>query len=380
MKTAKRKVSTRHFLFAVALTVSVGGQADGAVMEANDSDTLKKMEDKLFGHDYRNDSELVRIDRLEKFVYGDIQNGSEAHRLANLSTVSAEFKAKKATPVAVAAKPSPLQAAPSPAAQPKPVPSTSFDYNNYPRVAELEKHMLGNTYATDALPERLSRLETKAFGKPSSAADLGQRVDALDAYADRHDIYHERMAPVDELAQQTSPLDIASRASAAVQNPFLNGAPGPDDSKDRLSIMEGMVFGHAYDSRSEAERLERLEKKLVPYEHNNAQKDVTTRVNSLWNILKVANTMNGAPLSTRNNDLIATNPPQTQPNQRIAGDDSAGNAQSNGHKSWLHGLGKYLGSDSNSPGLTQMGFPGASMPGTPYLPGTPRQTGATWGF
>jgi hypothetical protein len=131
-----------------------------------------------------------------------------------------------------------------------------------------------------------------------------------------------------------------------------------------------MVFGHVYENRAETERLERLEKKLVPYEHNLAQKDLPSRVSNLWNILKVANTMNSTP-------IIASAPPRPVPSQ----DADASPTQSSGHKSWLHGLGKMMNSPADSgPGLTQMGFPGARIGGTPVLPGTPNQAGSTWGF
>ena len=56
---------------------------------------------------------------------------------------------------------------------------------DYPHVTSLEKVILGQTYIADTLPDRLSRMETKVFGGPSTNPDLGERTDALEAYAEK---------------------------------------------------------------------------------------------------------------------------------------------------------------------------------------------------
>ena len=378
MKTPKNNrplgITCVSLAMSLCLLVFGLGKVQAATTQADqDTKALTRLEYRLFFRDYASDSDQERLVRLEKFIYGGAQTGSIQDRIANLTNVALQFKVKKtqdAAPALTKARTSGQTAdAPGSPTSANPV-APSFAYANYPRVTELEKHMLGTNYPNEALPDRLTRLETKAFGKPSTSTDLAQRVDALDQYADRHDIYHERQAPVDDMAP-ASPLGIASRPADVPKNPFLDAAP--ETSTDRISVMERMVFGHIYDNRAEAERLERLEKKLVPYEHNLAQKDVTSRVNNLWNILKVANTMNSTPISRQNN-LIAAAPPRSLPSQ-VA--DASGQSS---HKSWLHGLGKLMNGPDDSPGLTQMGFPGARMSGTPNLPGTPAQSGGTWGF
>jgi hypothetical protein len=381
MKTAKnnRRPGNIWASLAIAASLLAFGQCQvraGTPAVDADAKKLSILEYRLFFRDYASDSDQERLVRLEKFVYGGAQTGSLQDRLSSLNNVAQQFKVKKTQDIAPALTKAPVAEKSDPLgpASANPV-APSFAYANYPRVTELEKHMLGTNYPNESLPERLSRLETKAFGKPSGSTDLAQRVDSLDQYADRHDIYHERQAPVDEMAP-TSPLSIASRPADPPQNPFLGNTP--DNSTDRISVMERMVFGHVYENRPDMERMERLEKKLVPYEHNLAQKDLPYRVNNVWNILKVANTMNSTPISRQTDNLIASAPPRTVPGQDVADTSSA---QPSSHKSWLHGLGKYMsGSGDNSPGLTQLGFPGTMMQGAHALPGTPAQQGATWGF
>jgi hypothetical protein len=53
----------------------------------------------------------------------------------------------------------------------------------YPHITALENEILGQAYTTEALPDRLTRMEIKAFGSKSSSADYSDRTDALENYA-----------------------------------------------------------------------------------------------------------------------------------------------------------------------------------------------------
>src|SRR5262249_9534362 len=130
------------------------------------------------------------LNRLEQFVFGDKQTGSISDRVNHLKSTLA----KNETQVAPPSNPQPVQ--PKPEAVPASANNQTasypkFDYTSYPRVTAIEKQLLGTTYEHEALPERIARLETKAFGKVSTSDDLGQRVDTLDQYALRHDLFRE---------------------------------------------------------------------------------------------------------------------------------------------------------------------------------------------
>lgn len=57
--------------------------------------------------------------------------------------------------------------------------------SDYPHVTALEKEILGESHAGEPLADRLSRMETKAFGNPSTGQDLSDRTDALERYAEK---------------------------------------------------------------------------------------------------------------------------------------------------------------------------------------------------
>lgn len=59
------------------------------------------------------------------------------------------------------------------------------DRGDYPHITELENAILHKTYLNDTIEDRLSRLETTAFGAPSKNPDLSARTDALDNYAEK---------------------------------------------------------------------------------------------------------------------------------------------------------------------------------------------------
>jgi hypothetical protein len=351
---------------------ATGQTAVSPVGELKNSQALSQLEEKLFEHDYRTEDDNSRLKRLEDFVYGSSQSGAFSTRLANLQAVASAFKPHKSASLPKSVTESSAQSAtPSAKDGSKSAQYSSFDYANYPRVAELEKHLLGSTYASDALPDRLARLETKAFGHPSTSGDLCQRVDLLDQYADRHDLYHER--GVLDQANSVSPLAIASRSVAAAGNPFSGTQDEPSNPGERISAMEQMVFGHSYTSRSEDERLSRLEKKLVPWQHNLAQKDRKSRVDNLWNMLKVANTMNSSPLSKGASNLLASGTPRsvgTYDSDDTTNESAGAPAQpSSSRASWLHSLGRSLAAGSGQSGSMNTASPYSGSYGYPGAPG-----------
>ncbi|CAN5950935.1 unnamed protein product [Sphagnum jensenii] len=61
--------------------------------------------------------------------------------------------------------------------------SEAFKESDYPRVASLEKALLGMTYNDQPLDERVDRLEIRAFKKPSNVDDLSERIDNLMKFA-----------------------------------------------------------------------------------------------------------------------------------------------------------------------------------------------------
>ncbi len=358
---------------------------------------IAQLEDKLYEHKYPNETDDARLTRIEKFVFGAAQTGTTAERLQRLQTsiasqTNAIDKPPSAVNQGVSAANQSAPAAPASSATDAVTASPTFDSANYPRVTELEKDMLNVTYVHEPLPQRLSRLESKAFGKPSKSNDLCARVDDLDEYAETHNIFKNHKDPLNSstVASASRPAvfsnsflggrgfpspppdssdDDGDDPPKAPVNPFINGVTGTDQ---RLSAIEEFVYGHNYATRPAQDRLDRLEKRIVPYQHNLAQKDVTFRVNNLWNILSVANTFNSAPTAAHpaNVPVVATAPPATATHAPLTistPSQSTLNQATNAHHSWLHQLGKSLGSTNASSGASNV--PGVYPPDMGPKPG-----------
>jgi hypothetical protein len=82
---------------------------------------------------------------------------------------------------------------------------------------------------------------------------------------------------------------------AASRNPFSQDAEPVVGTGPRISALEKFVFGREYTKSPTEERLQRLEKKLVPYEHHAANEDVARRVDRLWELLARANGQSKKP-------------------------------------------------------------------------------------
>ncbi len=388
-----------HFLivgviatFCLTLTPAFSATAVPSAPKANSvQQSIAQLEEKLYEHKYPAESDEARLTRIEKFVFGAAQTGTTAARLERLQSSITTNQSPSVDKAATSATPTNATSAPSDAVTSTP----AFDSANYPRVTELEQNMLNATYVHEPLPQRLSRLESKAFGTPSKSNDLCARVDDLDEYAETHRIFKNHQDPLASgpLASSSSRSGIFSNSmlggrgfappasssddddidapTRAPVNPFVTGVSGTDQ---RLSAIEEFIYGHNYATRPAQDRLERLEKRLVPYQHNLAQKDVTYRVNNLWNILNVANTLKNAPTAAHpsNTPVIAaaTQPSENTDHSVGAPSQSTLRQATDAHHSWLHQLGKSLGSTNVSSGA-------ANVPGT-YPPDMGPKPGHLW--
>ncbi len=113
------------------------------------------------------------------------------------------------------------------------------------------------------MPDRLNRLETKCFGKPSEDTDLGQRVESLEAYAQRHDIYGE-YPPNNKLAEPKNQLGIPNGEITPFQPSSNESAMGGQQNiQGMVSTMETQVFGHTHPHLSLPKGLPSLRRKFT---------------------------------------------------------------------------------------------------------------------
>jgi hypothetical protein len=299
------------------------------------------MEVRLLDHDYKTETEEQRLSRLEKFVFGGNETGTDKERVDRLTAAIVPLAPAPATAAApggaakttaksdlrTTAKASPVASAATPTTKYDP-----SDFGSYPRVAQLEQQFFNKTFTSDPLPVRVSRLETKEFGKPEPNEDLCDRLDRLDRIAlkppvaaassskppfpggtpiaygpdgtpappGQHWVQYGDVpvnSPFSPFNSNNGPSAPDAPGKPVIENPFLPGSPKINGVDQRTSTLEKFVFGHEHNGKPIAERVERLEKKLVPYEHN-GDKDIATRVDHLWTMLNAANTNNTSPTRT----------------------------------------------------------------------------------
>ena len=301
----------RDFLcgFLAVAALFTAGTSRSFAEDAAVAAALTKMEDRLLEHDYHTESDDARLNRLEKFVFGAPETGTPQVRVARLnaaivpesdsesaSAPQIPSQKKSASAGSSSSSGQQRQAAANPAtSKPSATPAYSqSDFGSYPRVAELEQQIFGKTFDSDPLPVRVSRLETKEFGRVSKEDDLCDRIDKLDQLVLKTNPDPVQPRYTAAPAPSLTPYGLADGSADApakpvIENPFTPGSAQVKGVEQRTSTLEKFVFGHEHFGKPLAERVARLEKKLVPYEHQ-SDKDIATRVDHLWTMLSAANT------------------------------------------------------------------------------------------
>lgn len=378
---------------------------------------LSQLENKYFEHQYNSDTDIDRLNRLEDFIYGTRQTGSVAGRVKHiLSTILDEENDQTITtpqtskhtnsnaPIANQQNDESLKNDSPPAvdnnqAQSLQSPQNkAFDYGSYPRVASLERELLGRTYPNDSLPDRLKRLETKAYGAPSSSNDLCQRVDLLDDYAQRHDLYGEHqsannltnnlannrssnlpLAPTTPIGNSVNPSqepwmtsssDVPQTYPSNEQPTYTsNSGTFVGSVEERVSMMEAQLFQHTYPDKPLEQRLKKLAKKILPDQDivNLPPAEQTVR---LWDALHPDEKNQVASLAANAGQSYDTTSNTTDNNQASTNSAKRG--------SWLHRLanaGSSFAGTSMTPNSSMpttygtnapyygLGIPGSGLPG-----------------
>jgi hypothetical protein len=187
MKGKKQTLLARTVGLAVRVAFVVTLMHGASPSFAADADTadpsVPKLEQKFFEHTYPKDPLPQRLERIEKMVFGEAKSGADGDRLAKLIQAVPGLNSVPDAPAAPSgggntassdAQDVPMQ--PPSKARSTPVAS---DGTKYPQVSAMEQKLLGKDFGTEPVDQRLARLETKVFGKPSSSTDLSDRVDAL---------------------------------------------------------------------------------------------------------------------------------------------------------------------------------------------------------
>lgn len=111
-------------------------------------------------------------------------------------------------------------------------PSANDLPDNYPRVTGMERAVLNQTYQSDPLPARLSRLEEKAFGKSAETLDLSTRTDNLQDYVEQK--LHKSVLP---------PQNPANSAAAQEQSQSQSQSQGQPGGGSFLAKAASALIG-----------------------------------------------------------------------------------------------------------------------------------------
>ncbi|CAN5508380.1 hypothetical protein BH11CYA1_BH11CYA1_14350 [soil metagenome] len=135
--------------------------------------------------------------------------------------------------------------------------SESAAVDSYPRITAMESAILGKSYANEALPARLSRMEVKAFGKATDKADLSDRTDSLQDYVEG--TLHKQMVVPGPGYQESD--DDRPPASASGNVEHSEGVTPAVGSYPRVTALEQAILEQTYESDTLADRLARMETK-----------------------------------------------------------------------------------------------------------------------
>ncbi|MBZ0186434.1 MAG: hypothetical protein K8F91_09325, partial [Candidatus Obscuribacterales bacterium] len=162
---------------AFALSLSSGFLFDASLAASSakqPKNNLEKLEYKYFHHTYSKEDTEVRLDRLEKMVFGEGKEGAHKERLAKLIELVPdldEAQAESSTSSSFQSQTTAKQNA---------EPEERADAGTqYPAVSAIEQKLFGKEFVDDKVEARLARLESRVFGKPSTSKDLSTRTDLL---------------------------------------------------------------------------------------------------------------------------------------------------------------------------------------------------------
>lgn len=232
-------------------------------MPAFSQNIIDKLENNMFGMNYTNENEQKRIERLEKNIYGAIQNGNINSRLNKLSKdLSADEMGKEIEPTKFTEF------------ENEEVADNTVDYplinefekkifnqeyknkNLNVRLSELEKKVFNKTYPNDSLNERTERLKTAIHIKKQTHNDMDDYMNALTEMPKSYQDYFSNPYPKN--------YDDYSQSTNFAEKEFEKELSSGDKAKigKIINTLEKKILKKTYPNDNNMERLERLEENM----------------------------------------------------------------------------------------------------------------------
>ena len=280
--------------------------------------TLDNIENSLYGFTYSNESDSLRVSRIEKKVYGKSSTGQISTRIAKLKKdISADLMGQEITPK----EDTFMEEDDFIVYEKEPEEAATMDY---PVINELEKQVFKKEFKNSNIKMRLSNLERKTFNKTYDNDDLSTRVDRLkaqlkpqsfasngmmqqdnDFYADipqkMAQNYHLNQYGTpfgyDNLYNQTNNYDydddlpessVFSQHQpkplniTAIEKKLYRKKYDTEPMSERLTRIETSVFGTSFPNDSDSERIARLssaiqaQKTAKRYDSNKLNQNLAT--------------------------------------------------------------------------------------------------------
>lgn len=259
------------------------------------TDTIDKIENEIFGFQYGNETDEIRLNRIEESVYGQASTASTPDRIAKLTKdlsaneIGKEIAPKEDTFMDETGD----YIAEQPAAQGPNV--------DYPAVNELEKQVFNKENKNQDITVRLANLEKQTFGKTFND-DLSTRVDRLRAELkpsslmdnqiaqSSNDFYDDDVVELDKdyhLDRYEPPSFDYDAYNARHSAPSGNVRP----RKTNLASIEKSLFKQSYNNDEMNNRLSRIESGMFGTTFaNDNQQDRINRIASAYSAQKTAGT------------------------------------------------------------------------------------------
>lgn len=232
-----------------------------AFAAVNTAGWLSEIENNVLGVDYPKDTDVIRLQRVEKVLYGSEQKGTVESRIKKISQdtgcVYTPPKSQKAHKNSKDNLNMPVnQNANSSVAQAPELMEKEDSTVDYPIVDKMEQKVFSKTYKNENIYARLDRLEKTVFNSTSKDV-LSARVEKLSDTL----LYDAKTAQNDGSGYLPYPQQIKTNTENYGRN--HNGIYSEDNVSVQLAALEKNNLKNVYMSDSVGQRISRLEQTML---------------------------------------------------------------------------------------------------------------------
>ena len=269
MKEFMRKGILKLLLIFLFLTAT-------AISAVNHSNQLTQIENNFFGLDYSNETDIQRLQRIEKVLYGNEQKGTVENRIKKISQdTGTTFETKREQKKQDTLKDNINIPLPKQASSEQQMPKENYVAEDstvdYPIVDKMEEKVFKKTYKSENIYKRLDRLETKVFNRTNNDV-LNSRVERLS-----NALLYDNTTNVAKQDSSYLPypqqLQKNTQKYSKYSNTNKSGTYDENNLSTQLATLERSQFNNVYLNESIGQRLNRLEQNMLgkTFPQDNAQ-------------------------------------------------------------------------------------------------------------